>query len=53
MVEPRRLKAIEELLERALLESAMSIKWITLLLTRVLVLKDYNRKVILLYILLV
>ena len=50
----RRLNAIEEfkvnvVLERALLESAISIKWITLLLARGLVLKNYERKVILLY----
>ena len=55
----RRLKAIEEfkvnvlLLERALLESVISIKWITLLLAGVLVLKNYEKKVILLYISLV
>ena len=38
------------LLERVLLESAISIKWIPLLLAGVLVLKNYGRKVILLYI---
>ena len=38
------------LLERALLESTISIRWITLLLAGVLVLKNYGRKVILLYI---
>ena len=37
-------------LKRALLESAISIKWITLLLARGLVLENDKRKVILLYI---
>ena len=54
----RRLKAIKEfevnvLLERALLESVISITWITLLLAEVLVLENFGRKVILLYISLV
>ena len=54
--ELRQLKAIEELkvnvlllLERALLESVISIKWITLLRAGILALRNYGRKVILLY----